>query len=1140
MKKRIWSIAITIVFLVSIIGKLSICVSAGDGGIAAVTKTEYLNVTMDSDSDIGTTEVNASNGAKYRFDTSSEALSIEKVQYKADNYGAKVNSKGAAFIANLGANIDTGVIVFSFDYKTNLDIASGKYEHLLYVEVGGANSTSWSGVSSGVKRLIQINQYTDVSDYGKTAEETIFSGNMATGANTGQYYAVQRGDLHNIKVELDLDNDKRYIFIDGALAYSDSFTATVPSIIIRSGISGNSGVAGPRLEVLDNIKIVHYSDIPDFEIEKASKTDDGKIALEFTDAIDNSSLTNKDFTVTDIFTGNSWTPVLESASETYVYTSSSHTKVTPACSQATLILNVNSNDFTMNNGEVYRIDAPTGITGVKGKGLTSKASCILSVGTGNYLTDIKLIDYAGNDNNYNFDAVSPYTKDIKLIFTSAAAALAAKDYIIVKQGTTPLAMATPTVTENVVDIKLNQYLVGGAPHSIEIASTGGLDKEYSIGFTTADGGVKVLKCEYYDMNGEGDGDDTLITDFSTIANGEKIKAKMTVANTTADTASVAASCGMWNDTLLKYYNFEELTLLPGEDRDSIYIVPIADKSNTIIKNYLWNGITAINAADNVYSVSNNYSQLGDNNTITISGTSDQIGATVTVEVYADDPDDTEDGNYNAEYLKALNDPTQYVGKIIYHDQTKVKENGTYSFKFNPISSTSTIYTQYMAIGGGTPVAAPLAFVSEANFQSAIDNLSSPITVQNVRDYYLELGLTNSELASLDMTDFVRILNGTVADEPLDKTKRSEVEGIIDRVLFVEGLMNGRVSDIFTIDTALTQLDSSETKDWYAKDYVLPALKSDFNTRMKGATYTSYKDYKEKLRDFFILATVKYPNGNGNIIDIMTEFDSEIDIDISRATDSTWSSLAGNDYKTLAELKTAYNTLTGSIPPLGGGGSFGGGGSGGGSGSGGSGMGSVGSVVIADSLNPTVNVADKVIPRTVFTDVEGHWAENAIVAMTEKGILSGYENGDFRPDNDVIRNELCKIVVEAFAKDTKSGSASFSDVPTDSWYYPYVSKAFELNIVKGMGNGKFAPEQKLTREDMAVMIYNAAKVSGMSFDTEGATEFNDNDAISDYAKEAVAALCNAGAVNGFEGNIFAPKGTATRAEVAKIIYSLIFE
>ena len=121
----------------------------------------------------------------------------------------------------------------------------------------------------------------------------------------------------------------------------------------------------------------------------------------------------------------------------------------------------------------------------------------------------------------------------------------------------------------------------------------------------------------------------------------------------------------------------------------------------------------------------------------------------------------------------------------------------------------------------------------------------------------------------------------------------------------------------------------------------------------------------------------------------------------------------------------------------------------------------------------------------------------------------------------------------------AGENQFTDVDSNAWYAPFVLKAQTAGIVKGLGDVTFCVGQNVTRQDMCVMIYNAAKAKGYALESENTTKkFADDDRIADYAKEAVYALREAGVVNGMTGEEFAPFGTATRAQAAKIIYYIL--
>ena len=194
----------------------------------------------------------------------------------------------------------------------------------------------------------------------------------------------------------------------------------------------------------------------------------------------------------------------------------------------------------------------------------------------------------------------------------------------------------------------------------------------------------------------------------------------------------------------------------------------------------------------------------------------------------------------------------------------------------------------------------------------------------------------------------------------------------------------------------------------------------------------------------------------------------------------------------------------------------------------------GTIVVPPTETPVVAPAE----NKLFTDIDNvAWAKDAIIALAEKGIVNGVGDKTFAPNANVTREQFAKIVVAAFAPDATEADVDFTDVEYGAWYESYIKKAYAEGIIKGMGDNTFGVGKNVTRQDMCVMIYNGAKAAGVEFTTD-AESFADDDQIADYAKEAVYALKNAGAVSGMTETEFSPQAGATRAQAAKIIYSLI--
>ena len=177
-------------------------------------------------------------------------------------------------------------------------------------------------------------------------------------------------------------------------------------------------------------------------------------------------------------------------------------------------------------------------------------------------------------------------------------------------------------------------------------------------------------------------------------------------------------------------------------------------------------------------------------------------------------------------------------------------------------------------------------------------------------------------------------------------------------------------------------------------------------------------------------------------------------------------------------------------------------------------------------------------ETNFADLgQAEWARVAIVGLAEKGIVSGRGDGKFYPNDGMTREEFVKIIVSAFDVYDESATASFGDVAQERWSYGYVASAARLGLVTGADNASFNPGGSITREDMAVIIYRMYDY--LSLGDVGATlNFKDASSVSGYAKNAVAELAGRNIINGMGDGTFAPKGLVTRAQAAKVVYELL--
>ena len=159
------------------------------------------------------------------------------------------------------------------------------------------------------------------------------------------------------------------------------------------------------------------------------------------------------------------------------------------------------------------------------------------------------------------------------------------------------------------------------------------------------------------------------------------------------------------------------------------------------------------------------------------------------------------------------------------------------------------------------------------------------------------------------------------------------------------------------------------------------------------------------------------------------------------------------------------------------------------------------------------------------DIQGHWAQNTINKWVDKGDISGYPDGTFRPNNMITRAEFVVLVNNAMGY-TKSGYAYFSDVPSHYWGKNAIQTGVAAGYISGDGNGIFRPNDPVTRQEAAAMI---SRILDLKQNESRAYRYTDSYAISNWAKGVVGAVSDAGIMAGYPDGSFGPNRVLTRAE-----------
>ena len=175
----------------------------------------------------------------------------------------------------------------------------------------------------------------------------------------------------------------------------------------------------------------------------------------------------------------------------------------------------------------------------------------------------------------------------------------------------------------------------------------------------------------------------------------------------------------------------------------------------------------------------------------------------------------------------------------------------------------------------------------------------------------------------------------------------------------------------------------------------------------------------------------------------------------------------------------------------------------------------------------------------FTDVtESRWSYSYIKEMYDAGVINGMTATTFAPAANVTRAQFVTMIARLADADV-SGYASgpFADVPAGSWYAPYVNWAAANGIVNGTSATTFDPNTTISRQDMAVMLYNYTQHFGVQLDQKTVTAFTDEGSVAAYALPAVQALHRAGVINGMPDGSFQPYATATREQACIVLCAL---
>ncbi|MFC5446700.1 S-layer homology domain-containing protein [Paenibacillus aestuarii] len=174
------------------------------------------------------------------------------------------------------------------------------------------------------------------------------------------------------------------------------------------------------------------------------------------------------------------------------------------------------------------------------------------------------------------------------------------------------------------------------------------------------------------------------------------------------------------------------------------------------------------------------------------------------------------------------------------------------------------------------------------------------------------------------------------------------------------------------------------------------------------------------------------------------------------------------------------------------------------------------------------------PTPEPSDVKGHWAEKTVETFVKLGIIQGYEDGTAKPDAPITRAEFASIITRVFAISTGTSNADLSDVG-NHWAKGAIEALAKAGVIGGYEDGSFKPDKTISREEMAVILSRVINLGAVSKD---ASKGNFGDVSDSYAADAIKQLAQAGVVDGKDSSEFDPKADSSRAEALQIILNAL--
>lgn len=480
----------------------------------------------------------------------------------------------------------------------------------------------------------------------------------------------------------------------------------------------------------------------------------------------------------------------------------------------------------------------------------------------------------------------------------------------------------------------------------------------------------------------------------------------------------------------------------------------------------------------------------------------------------------------------LNCAPEKIGSVIEFEKTvEALDNGIAQFKFKINSDSGKYIFRINAFGKGAEDI-EYDYISPSVKKDVVKNVILATKVSEVisalEGNFETMGILDELLT--DETDDAFYLD-LLDYQDFDKEKPSEFTNYCNLKLVMLALEKGTLNNPLLYDGIL-KLSTQVAYSTYSS--LDSNLQNEINSVFKDKKFNTVNDVQDLFNEKTILVAVKNIEYWNKLYGLLLLNNSYLKMNFTqydKVKDKypVDSNVANKTFLTTEAMKKEFNNRV-DVALLNESGKQNNSST---SSSGGGSKGSGGGFVIKNDtyaqLEDKKNNSGTMSDVDIFSDIENvSWAKPSINYLHLKGIISGVGDGKFAPQKSILREEFAKMIVGALGVYDENAMSEFDDSQFSDWHYSYISSAYYANLMNGVSNYEFGVGKVVTRQDFALVCARALNLK------DCISTFNDNDSISDYAKGAVGAMQNLGIMQGDGDNIFRPNDPVTRAEAAKVI------